>query len=80
MRTKDKNDCIFCLVEKDMKIKDLDANYLNSYLKEGYSSYLCAETAEVGRRRGDAYDEPGRTRVVGFKIIPFLPPKQGENK
>ena len=69
----DKNDTVYLLVEKGLKIRELDALYLLNYLHYGYSSYFSAEEAEEGRKNGDAYDEPGKTRVVGFKITPFLP-------
>ena len=76
MSAKDKEgQSIFCLVEKDWKLRELDAFFLKNYLDAGYATYYTAEEAEEGRQRGDAYDQPGKTRVVGFRIIPFLPKK-----
>lgn len=71
---------IFFLVEKDWKLRELDAFFLKNYLEAGYATYYTAEEAEEGRQRGDAYDEPGKTRVVGFRIIPFLPKKNKKKK
>ncbi len=73
-----KPDYIYCLVEKETKIADMknDPMFLVAYVENGYSIYLSAEDAEHGRQAGDAYDEPGRTRVVGFRIMPFLPKKK----
>ena len=71
---------IFCLVEKDWKLRELDAFFLKNYIDAGYATYYTVEEAEEGRQRGDAYDEPGKTRVVGFRIIPFLPKKNKKKK
>lgn len=75
MSANDEGKCIFCLVEKDWKLRELDAFFLKNYIDAGYATYYTAEEAEEGRQRGDAYDEPGKTRVVGSRIIPFLPKK-----
>ena len=73
-----KNDCIYCLVEKETKIVDMknDPMFLVDYVENGYSIYLSAEDADQGRLDGDAYDESGKTRVVGFRITPFLPKRR----
>jgi hypothetical protein len=72
-----KNDCIYCLVETDTKIADMKHPlFFVDYIENGYSTYLSAEDAEYGRQAGDAYNEPGRTRVVGFRITPFLPKRR----
>lgn len=65
--------CFYCLVEKDVKIRNMDVKFLRSFLVNGYYIYPTAEDAENGRQRGDAYDEPGMTRVVGFSVSAFLP-------
>ena len=81
MSAKDKEwQNIFCLVEKGWKLRELDAFYLKNYIDDGSATYCTAEEAEEGRQRGDAYDEPGKTRVVGFRIIPFLPKKNKQKK
>ena len=81
MSAKDKEEqSIFCLVEKAWKLRELDAFFLKNYLDAGYATYYTAEEAEEGRQRGDAYDQPGKTRVVGFRIIPFLPKKNKQKK
>lgn len=81
MSAKDKEgQCIFCLVEKGWKVRELDAFYLKHYIDDGCATYYTAEEAEEGRQRGDAYDEPGKTRVVGFRIIPYLPKKNKKKK
>lgn len=58
----------------------MNAWYLERYLDAGHSTYPTAEEAEAGRQAGDAYDEPGRTRVVGFRVRAFLPKKKGKRK
>lgn len=73
---KPRDNCIYCLVEREEKIRDLDAYYLIGYLENGYATYLSADEAEEGRQRGDAYDNPAKTRVVGFKVAPFLAKKR----
>lgn len=35
---------------------------------------------EEGRQRGDAYDNHEETRVVGFKVTPFLAKKRNVRK
>lgn len=67
---------IYILADKTDKLRDMDARYLAKYLDGGFANYDTAEGAEEGRQNGDAYDEPGKTRVVGFKITPFLPKKK----
>lgn len=57
-------------------MKRIDATWLLSYLHYDQSVYPSAEEAEEGRQAGDAYDDPGRTRVVGFEVKPFLPKKR----
>lgn len=74
------DNCIYCLVEREEKIRNLDACYLIGYLENGYSTYLSAGDAEEGRQRGDAYDNPAETRVVGFKVTPFLAKKRRTRK
>ena len=54
----------------------MDARWLMEYIRDGQSVYFTADGAEHGRQAGDAYDEPGKTRVVGFEMKPFLPPKK----
>ena len=76
MRIRIKVGAVYCLIEPCEKIRDMDAATLVEYLDDGYAHYQSAEEAEEGRQNGDAYDEPGKTRVVGFKIIPFLPRKK----
>lgn len=71
---------IFILAEKEIPVRDMDAWFLADYLNDGYSKYPTAEEAEAGRKSGDAYDEPGLTRVVGFRIEAFLPKKKGKRK
>lgn len=68
--------CIYCLVEKEFKIRELDAYYLYAYINDKNATYMSAEDAEEGRKNGDAFDEIGKTRVVGFRITPFLPKKR----
>ena len=75
--------CIFILADVADKIADMDAAYLLNYLTEGYSKYLDAEEAEEGRQRGDAYDEPFLSKVIGFEVKPFvvkMPKKKTESK
>lgn len=71
---------MFILADREDHVRDMGAWYLESYLNAGYSRYLTAEEAEEGRQAGDAYDEPGRTRVVGFRVKAFLPKKKGKRK
>ena len=75
---------IYCLVEREMKISQMNHPlFLAKYLDNGYTYYYSAEDAERGRQNGDAYDDPGKTRVVGFRVMPFLPKKkrvQGKGK
>lgn len=72
----DDGSCIYCLVEKEFKIRKLDAYYLYAYINDKNATYMSAEDAEEGRKNGDAFDEIGKTRVVGFRITPFLPKKR----
>lgn len=73
--------CIYILADKADKIKDMDARYLLTYLvKDGFANYLSYEEAESGRQDGDAYDKPGLTRVIGFRITPFVPKKKKKGK
>ena len=71
---------LFILAEREDHVRNMDAAYLANYLKDGYSVYATAGEADAGRRAGDAYDEPGRTRVVGFRVEAFLPRKKGKRK
>lgn len=71
---------VFILAEKETRVRDMSAWYLVGYLNNGYSTYLTAEEAEEGRQAGDAYDDPGRTRAVGFRVEAFLPKKKGKRK
>ena len=80
MKRKNKVETVYCLIETSIKICDVDATTLVEYLLDGHVNYLSADEADKGRRRGDAYDNPGMTRVVGFKIIPFLPKKANAKK
>ena len=66
---------VYLLVEKDYPVRGFDAGSLVAYVRNGYSVYDTAEEAEEGRRRYDAYEEPGKTRVVGVKVKAFLPKK-----
>ena len=73
--------CIYILADKADKIKDMDASYLLTYLvQDGFANYLSYNEAEAGRKGGDAYDNPGLTRVIGFKITPFVPKKKKKGK
>lgn len=75
------DDCLYVLAEREDKVRDMDAAYLLTYLvSDGYASYLSTEEAEESRQRGGAYDEPGRTRVVGFRVKPFLPKRKGKKR
>lgn len=69
-------DAIYILADREDPVCIMDADYLAGYLENGFASYLTAEEAEEGRKRGDAYDSPGLTRVVGFRVTPFLPKKE----
>jgi hypothetical protein len=69
-------DTIYILADREDPVRIMDADYLVGYLENGFASYLTAEEAEEGRKRGDAYDDPGATRVVGFCVKPFLPKKE----
>lgn len=66
---------LFILAERGTRVRNMNARYLERYLNDGRVTYLTAEEAEAGRQAGDAYDEPGRTRVVGFRVGAFLPRK-----
>lgn len=73
---------IFVLMERDRKVSDIDAHAateLAGHVADGRCTYATAEEAEEGRRNGDAYDDPGMTRVVGFRVEAFLP-KKGKRK
>lgn len=76
MKSKDKSNEIYCLIEVGHKACDMDAMMLARYLSQGYVFFPSQEMAEEGRRNGAAYDEPGRTRVVGFRVTPFIPKKK----
>lgn len=67
---------IYVLAERDTSMTSIDEQWLLRYLHYDQSVYFSAEEAEEGRQAGDAYDEPGRTRVVGFEIKPFLPKRK----
>ena len=70
---------VFCLIEVEEKMPDLKryaAEELMNQVEKGYATYPTAEYAEEGRKNGDAYDQPGRTRVVGFRVQAFLPKKR----
>lgn len=71
---------LFILAERETPVRNMGAMYLRGYLSDGHSVYATAEAAEAGRRAGDAYDEPGRTRVVGYRVKAFLPKKKGKRK
>lgn len=71
---------IFILADREDRVRDMDAEYLVDYLECGFSSYPTSGEAEVGRQAGDAYDDPGGTRVVGFRVEAFLPKKKGKRK
>lgn len=73
-------DVIYVLTDRKDRVRDMDAEYLVDYLESGFSSYPTAAEAEEGRQAGDAYDEPWRTRVVGFRVKAFLPKKKGKLK
>ena len=73
---------IFVLMERGCRIPDIDrcaARELVDHVTNGYYTYTTAEEAEEGRQNGDAYDDPGKTRVVGFRVKAFLP-RKGERK
>ena len=80
MKACDKCDAIYCLMDVDEKLRDMDAATLCAYLDVGFAHYMSAEEAEAGRQNGDAYDEPGKTRVVGFRVVPFLPKRAKRKK
>ena len=67
---------IYVLAEKETLLKSMGERWLMKYIRDGQSVYFTADGAEEGRQAGDAYDEPGKTRVVGFEMKPFLPPKK----
>ena len=67
---------IYVLAERTMPIKHINAAWLLGYLHYDHSVYLSAEEAEEGRQAGDAYDDPRKTKVVGFELKPFLPKKK----
>lgn len=67
---------IYVLAERTVPMKRIGAGWLLGYLHYDQSVYFSAEKAEAGRQAGDAYDDPGKTRVVGFEIKPFLPKKR----
>ena len=67
------DDTIYLLIEKDIRLKDMGVYDLYEHFENGYATYDTPEEAEEGRKRGDAYDDISRTRVVGFKVTPFLP-------
>lgn len=71
---------LFILADREDRVRDMDARFLSCYLENGCYAYATAEAAEAGRQAGDAYDEPGRTRVVGFRVKAFLPKKKGKRK
>ena len=66
---------IYVLAERDTPMTSIDEQWLLRYLHYDQSVYFSAEEAEEGRQAGDAYDDPRKTRVVGFEIKPFLPKK-----
>lgn len=67
---------LFILAEKDHKVEDMDALYLERYINDGCATYQTASEAERGRKNGHAYDDPDETKVVGFEIKPFVPKKR----
>ena len=69
-------DTIYVLAERDTPMNCIDATWLLRYLRYDQSVYPSAEEAEEGRQTGDAYDDPRKTRVVGFELKPFLPKKK----
>lgn len=69
-------DTIYVLAERDTPVRSMGAHWLMNYLHYEQSVYFSAEEAEAGRQAGDAYDEPGKTRVVGVELRSFLPPKK----
>ena len=71
---------LFILADREDKIREMDAEYLVYYLESGFSRYPTSAEAEEGRQAGDAYDDPGGTRVVGFRVEAFLPKKKGKRK
>ena len=71
---------LFILADRETPVRNMDAEYLADYLERGFSSYPTSGEAEEGRKAGDAYDDPGGTRVVGFRIKAFLPKKKGKRK
>ena len=76
-----KDNVIYCLVEREMKISQMKHPlFFAEYIDNGYTCYSSAEEAERGRQNGDAYDDPGKTRVVGFRVTPFLPKKRKKQK
>lgn len=76
MSTRNKYRKIFILAEKDHMVEDMDAFYLEAYIKDGCATYPTAWEAERGRKNGHAYDDPDETKVVGFEIKPFVPEKR----
>lgn len=74
------DDVIYCLVDRADHVRSLNVYDLMAHFENGYRTYLTAEDAEEGRQRGDAYDEPWRTKVVGFRAKAFLPEKKRRRK
>lgn len=67
---------LFILAARATRVRDMGAPYLERYINAGYSTYPTAEKAEEGRQAGDAHDDPGLTKVVGFRVKAFLPKKK----
>lgn len=70
---------VYVLLERSRKMPEVKrraANVLAGYASNGYRVYGTAEAAEAGRMAGEAYDEPWKTRVVGFRVEAFLPKKK----
>ncbi len=76
MKADDRHNEIYCLIEVGHNVCDRDSRTLARYLSNGYVFFPSQEMAEEGRKNGAAYDEPGRTRVVGFRVAPFIPKKK----
>ena len=61
---------IWILAERDDKLREMDSDYLLAYINQHTirATYDTREDAEEARMRGDAYDDPRKTKVVGFRI------------
>lgn len=73
--TSNTDDSFFILVEREINLRAMDSDFIRKFLSDGHKVYPSYDDAEAGRQRGDAYDNPSATRVIGVNITPFLPKK-----